>query len=634
MRKVVRVILFFLLFFLFQTSYAQKVTLEYFNGREIVVYTPDYKLLLLEELEKGDEIPAGSIIETGRKSTCEFRLDPDGTIIKIADRTTFKIEELQEPDYQGKNQFKLISGAMRAVTGKKSDQNEYVFLCGSSTVYPDKADFGITVKKGWEEIAFVLEGRVKYVNAQGNEVFINADQMAGGLDENFKAGTMSVRIKRLANSLAFSHLRPKDTGIYQEGTYQPTESPTEEPGPVITPAVTIAPGTTPTPAPIVTVGPTREPVVEYLPEPTEATEEADERVSEDSEKTSAAFDPTRDELYPADEYAFTAKYNYSDNFQIREVNDEFVIVSFAPPEVEEEAAAEKEGVAEPPPALELPEYTLLEIYNVFENKAGLSGKAVYSGFVDSVYLAKVEDKVFYFAFLWEGANKNIMPGFYLYPTGRLYSPEEDKIIIIEGSGDSEDGEVVVMEEELDFSEESGRKTEKKKKEKGSSPVGFYLDIGWSLTFSFFSFDSGDENLDFIINLLLWLSSLRARTFVDTTIKFTSWFGIGAEVSAATFYMTINDVGVYFIDFPVRGFLRFGTKDLYIQPYCGYYFSFMLPDGGEFQGAGYDGLDVGATVSLGGFYLEGSYVFGELVGGINYFRVGIGLVLNDILGTGK
>ncbi|MBN2531698.1 MAG: hypothetical protein JXB88_02340 [Spirochaetales bacterium] len=624
MRKVIRIIFVFLLFFLFTTTYAQKILLEYFDGREIVVYTPDYKLLLLAELETGNEIPVGSIIETGRKSTCEFRLVPDGTIIKVADRTTFKIEELQGIDQREKNQFKLISGAMRAVTGKKPSGDEYVFICGSSTVYPDKADFGITVKKGWEEIPFVLEGKVRYVNARGKEIVILPDQMAGGLDENFEAGPMSIRIKRLANSLAFSFLNPGDTGSFPEETYGPTESPAETPVSGLTPMSTESTGFTPTPLPVVTARPTPESVYEseeFLPESTE------EENSKEKEETMLTLDPSREELYPAADYAFISNYTDSFHFQIQEVSDEFVTVSFTSPETEEK----KEAV-------ELPEYTLFEIYNIFEKKNELSGKVVYSEFVDSVYLAKVENNVFYFTFLWEGAKKNIKPGFYLYPTGKLYSPAEDKIITVkekEDGEDSEDGKVVVMEEELDFSGGSGGKTGKEKTE---PLIGFNLDVGFSITMSFFNMGTGYDFLDYFLNLFLMLGSLRGRTFADASIKFTSWFGIGAEVGAATMYSTLTvddiEIDLYFIDFPLRGFLRFGTRDFYIQPYCGYYFSFLLPEGGEFLPTGYSGLDIGATASLGGFYLEGSYILGELTGGLNYPRIGIGVVLNDILGTGK
>ncbi|MBN2439687.1 MAG: hypothetical protein JXJ04_00010 [Spirochaetales bacterium] len=642
MRRVVRIFLVLSVFFLFQPLFAQKIILEYYQGRELVVYTPDYKLILLEELTPGNEIPVGSIIETGRKSTCELKCLPSGIIIKIGDRTTFKIEELQGSDFSGKNGFKLMDGAIRAVTSKKTGQENHVFLNGSSGVYPENADFGMTVKKGWEEKIFVLEGTVKYANAQGVEIMVSKDQMANGLDETLKAEPMSVRMKRLANTLAFSYLKPGEVDNTRENYPVQTAIPTEPPPystdaiPVVTPQGTYPPEAESTPVPSLPPESTPYEAITATPEPVVIYGDTE------SEKSASPLDPDREELYPADAYAFTAQYNYSYDFRIDEVGDEYVTISYALPEKDE--TAKKEGIPEAkeegtpeteeesnPEAKEppvMPEYTLYEVYDVYEQKENLKGKDVYAHFIDSVFLEKVEDRIFYFSFLWRGAKKNIKPGYFLYPTGRLFSFDEDTIVVLpeEESGDEAiEGEEEITEGEHDFPDQSGQ-AKKRSGDGNKSDTGLFIDTGFSITVGFFNLDTGlGGDVDFFANLLLMLVSARGHSFLDTTFKFTSWFGIGAELGFAAMYLE----DIYYLDFPLRGYLRFGTRDFYIQPYCGYYFSFFLWEKIILGPSGVDGLDVGLSVSLGGFYLEGSYVIGEIVGQLNYFRAGIGFVINDI-----
>jgi hypothetical protein len=133
-----------------------------------------------------------------------------------------------------------------------------------------------------------------------------------------------------------------------------------------------------------------------------------------------------------------------------------------------------------------------------------------------------------------------------------------------------------------------------------------------------------------------LFTSRIHYFIDASIKFTDWFGLGADVGIAAMYMTVMDVDIQFIDIPLRGFLRFGSKNMYFQPFCGYYMMLVTAssDSGD-MGFGFGGaLEVGASASLGGFYLEASYILGELTGETNFVRAGIGWVFNGIFGIGK
>ena len=57
-----------------------------------------------------------------------------------------------------------------------------------------------------------------------------------------------------------------------------------------------------------------------------------------------------------------------------------------------------------------------EIYAIYERKMEIDGVVRYTGYVDSVYLHKVDRYKLVFAYLWSGAKRNIREGYFLVRT--------------------------------------------------------------------------------------------------------------------------------------------------------------------------------------------------------------------------
>ena len=63
-----------------------------------------------------------------------------------------------------------------------------------------------------------------------------------------------------------------------------------------------------------------------------------------------------------------------------------------------------------------------DLFAVYERKMTVINDEIYAGFVDSVVFKDVTDKGFFFAFLWDGAGRNMKSGYILVRTGRMLSP--------------------------------------------------------------------------------------------------------------------------------------------------------------------------------------------------------------------
>ncbi|MBN1699483.1 MAG: hypothetical protein JW881_18320 [Spirochaetales bacterium] len=573
---------------------AEEAVLSYIGGKEIVIYTPDFRLIPFEELIKGDPVPPGSVIETGIRSSCELSLGGGRTGIKLDDKTTFKIESVRTSGETGGLTFKLIEGTCRVVTGPETRSVPSRFICGTSICTASRADFGMTVKRGKEESVFVLKGECFFSNSRGEIITVTEDRMADSYGGQFRSVPLSDRYRFLAGRLVFeSAIKDPFTGN----------------------TIPLSPEAETTPLP------TAPPGVEAVGEPTPPSPEG-----------AAAFEKTKtgssDKGSP-DTPSIKDKPPEKREFIVSDVENGTLIVV-----IEEE----KSGAG----------YDLNEIYNLYEQIIRTGDQTRYSGFIDSVYLKAIEKNRLVFSFLKERASANGKKGYILSPTGQLYEPKSVPVTtepehkadetVPEASSEETAAEAVpeapaeetVSETEPEIIEadeisETVPKTEKTISSH-SRPL-FNIGMGASLSMGFFDTpDWGSYPIN--ISLLLMLLSSRVNYYADVLLNFLPFLGVGIEAGCA--FMTWKeenlDIEVLFLDVPVRGFLRFGGGGTFIQVYGGYYFCVM--------GSALDGLDMGVKISLGGFIIEGSYIVTDIENFFSpssYFRAAIGWSWNDILG---
>ncbi len=149
---------------------AQKLILEFVDGADLTVIAPDASVLKLNAgIFEGDPIPLGATVQTGASTTAELKLSPNGTIVKLAKSTTFKVAGLATTG-QDKNAFALAAGKIRAVAAKG----------GNYEVSSQTAVCGV---RGTDFAFEVNEGKAMLLVAKGLVAFQKLDPAGGVLGE-------------------------------------------------------------------------------------------------------------------------------------------------------------------------------------------------------------------------------------------------------------------------------------------------------------------------------------------------------------------------------------------------------------------------------------------------------------------
>jgi hypothetical protein len=135
----------------------QRLMLEFVDGPDLTVTKADKTVAKLGSgIFEGDEVPVGATIATGASTSVELKLKPNGTIIRIAKSTTFKVAALSSPASK-KNAFALVAGKVRAVAAKGG---EYEMTSQSAACAVRGTDFAFSVEDG-KALLMVAKGLVQ-----------------------------------------------------------------------------------------------------------------------------------------------------------------------------------------------------------------------------------------------------------------------------------------------------------------------------------------------------------------------------------------------------------------------------------------------------------------------------------------
>jgi hypothetical protein len=110
----------------------------------------------------------------------------------------------------------------------------------------------------------------------------------------------------------------------------------------------------------------------------------------------------------------------------------------------------------------------------------------------------------------------------------------------------------------------------------------------------------------LLDFLVWIYNLRGGAWGDLMIPIKGGLSLGGEVGA--FYMTNDKYTAGTIDLPLHAKAAYRLGKLGIEGVAGLFTSAVIDP----ASSTYDfflGLDAGARLRLGGFYLEGGYVYG-------------------------
>ncbi len=176
------------------------------------------------ELEEGDTIRTNGTV-------AELRLDPNGSIIKLANDTVFTIENLQKGDSDS-NDFRLAAGKMRAIAARAGLTNRYTVKTQSAVCGVRGTDFGVISIPGTEERAFVIDGLVDYTKIGTNQtVSLGKGMMADALSDVFKAVQLSQQqMQDLVKDVVFTKLDPTKVPGHENEAEQTKPAETSEKG--------------------------------------------------------------------------------------------------------------------------------------------------------------------------------------------------------------------------------------------------------------------------------------------------------------------------------------------------------------------------------------------------------------------
>lgn len=201
----------------------QKVVLAFFenNSGDLRLVNEDgSEEKFGEELAFGDDVPILWTLVTGDSDSAELLLEPNGTIIKVAENTNFTVESLQGLDGAYSNTFNLGFGKFRTIAAMVSGNERYDFKGMATTCGVRGTDFGMQRQiVGTTEVeeAFVFDGEVAYTkHATGETILLTANQYADAQNPVFQPLEMpSTKSEGLLNELDFKQL--KAVGASQVG---------------------------------------------------------------------------------------------------------------------------------------------------------------------------------------------------------------------------------------------------------------------------------------------------------------------------------------------------------------------------------------------------------------------------------
>jgi hypothetical protein len=139
--------------------------------------------------ELGMDLKKGWQILTQAGDYAELKLPHNGSIIKVSQKTTFRVDGLQsEADKSSVNAFTLSVGKIRTVAGKTTGKEQYRITTQSAVCGVRGTDFAMLADMVENDTTYVFKGKVSLTNLlTGAEIEIGQGQMANALASVFEA---------------------------------------------------------------------------------------------------------------------------------------------------------------------------------------------------------------------------------------------------------------------------------------------------------------------------------------------------------------------------------------------------------------------------------------------------------------
>ncbi len=230
-----RTILIGILIFAATAAFAQSdpvAILEYFDDdQELQIRdTDDFEVnfYIGIALNPGDQIITGD-------TSAEIRLDPNGSIVRLAPNTRFVVEGLQGREGAEENSFAMERGRMRMVASRllQDDESRYSVRTPTAVAGVRGTDFGMVsqpeeAQNAMEEL-FVFSGEVAFESGlTGETITLGAGERADVYGEEFQPQLMSeAEVSERREGLEFVALDPADVPSADDQAQEEAETESE-----------------------------------------------------------------------------------------------------------------------------------------------------------------------------------------------------------------------------------------------------------------------------------------------------------------------------------------------------------------------------------------------------------------------
>lgn|GEM_PF-3699962 len=166
--------------------------------RLVLVYADDESQLTVSDaggtslvVAEGMTLAPGTTIRT-KATTAEFKLEPNGSALKLGKNTLFRVRSLQGLGKAGSNDFAVLVGKIRLVAAKIAGvANAYAVLTPQAQAAVRGTDFAVEANADEGDWVCVKEGVVEFSRVQGGKagpsIRVGAREFANVKNPEFRA---------------------------------------------------------------------------------------------------------------------------------------------------------------------------------------------------------------------------------------------------------------------------------------------------------------------------------------------------------------------------------------------------------------------------------------------------------------
>jgi len=187
---------FFLLLALLLAPF--QITAASASARIVLVFADDETQLALADpagktlvAQEGMVVPPGTTIRT-KDTTAELRLEPNGSVLKIARNTVFRIQALQNIQGASSSDFVVLGGKIRMIAAKVAGlASAYNVITPMAQAAVRGTDFAVEANAPEGDWICVKEGAVEFAlltnGSKGASVLVSAGEFANAKAPKFAA---------------------------------------------------------------------------------------------------------------------------------------------------------------------------------------------------------------------------------------------------------------------------------------------------------------------------------------------------------------------------------------------------------------------------------------------------------------